>query len=401
MYNDFYGFSADPFNITPDHDFLFMSPKHKQALTCMEFGLMRDIGLMLITGEIGIGKTTLIYYLLDQLDQFEKRVKVAYLFNTNVSPDQLLALILQELGADIQTDNKAVALQALQKHLKKIRSKGFHPLIIIDDAHNLSFDALEEVRLLSNLQSGKTPLLQIMLVGQSELQMKIASPALASFSQRIGVRYHLRPLTRQETIEYISHRIRTVAGNPDLFTKKAINHIFATAGGIPRAINLLCDHSLVYGFVDELNTIDEVTVKKVIEDFNVHPLAHPTSSKDQSQSHAAGASPSMQPTSGSENASFHDQENLEARLASIERLVNSYFKELHSQFKSQLINERLRSDKLLMAYTRLKLKVHILKGRGDSSDDNAKEQTKKSQNAETKTSKPVRIASKLKAIQNQ
>jgi general secretion pathway protein A len=244
---------------------------------------------------------------------------------------------------------------------------------------------------LSNLQGGKAPLLQIILVGQSELQTKIANPALASFSQRIGVRYHLRPLTRQETIQYISHRIRKVGGSPDLFTKKAIDLIFATAGGIPRTINLLCDHSFVYGFVDELITIGDVTVKKVIEDFNVHPLGRPTSSEDQSRSFAAGASPSMQQTPGLENASYHDQENLEARLASIERLVNSYFKELHSQFKSQLINERLRTDKLLMAYTRLKLKLDILKGRGDSSNHNAKEQTKKGQTAETKTSKPVRM----------
>ena len=203
MYNEYYGFSATPFHIMPDLDFLFMGPKHKQALSSMEFGLLHDVGLSLITGEIGIGKTTLIRHFLEQL---QEDVLVACIFNTNVTSEQLLNLILQAFEADIKTDNKAVAIQALHQFLKALRAQDMRALLILDDAQNLSYDALEEVRLLSNLQEGNKALIQIMMIGQPELKTKVANPAMASLAQRIGVNYHLRPFTKSETMELATKR---------------------------------------------------------------------------------------------------------------------------------------------------------------------------------------------------
>jgi general secretion pathway protein A len=394
MYNDFYGFSATPFHILPNLDFLFMSPKHQQALACMEFGLMRDIGLMLITGEIGIGKTTLVRHFLHHA---EKDILVACIFNTNVTPDQLLALILQEFGVDIQTDSKAVTVQALQRFLQNMHAKNSRPFLIIDDAQNLSNEALEEVRLLSNLQQGNKALVQIMLVGQPELKSKISKPAMASFAQRIGVSYHLLPLTCPETHEYVTHRLKTVGGRPGLFTPAAVDVIHEAASGIPRAINLLCDNALVYGYVDELQTIEVQTVKQVIDELGVYFVGFDPEATQQAE--AAAIQPSGPSPAGNNGAAAHGPEHLETRLASLERLVNGYIKEMHGVLKSQLHNERNRADKLLMEYTRLKFKFDVLRNPNGAPDDHSGEPSRKSDGAKKKAPKPPGIVSRLAKIQ--
>jgi general secretion pathway protein A len=248
------------------------------------------------------------------------------------------------------------------------------------------------VRLLSNLQDGNKPLVQIMLVGQSELKTKISNPAMASFAQRIGVSYHLEALTHQETHEYIQHRLQTVGGRTDLFTPAAIDQIFETADGTPRAINLLCDHSLVYGFVDELESIDKEVVKQVAEEFGTY-LAPQASSKA-NQPQADGTQPST--------GSLHIPEQLETRLTSIERLVGGYIKELHGLLKSQLNNERKRSDKLLMEYTLLKSKLDTLEDQKSLPDIKAKNRSKRPSQESQKTNKnspqASRMLSRLKAI---
>jgi general secretion pathway protein A len=388
MYNDHFGFSAAPFRITPNIDFLFMSLKHKQAVSCMEFALVREIGLMIITGEIGTGKTTLIRHFLEQLEHIDENARVAYIFNTNVSSDQLLALILQELEADVQTDSKAVAIQALQRHLQNMRTRNLNPLLIIDDAQNLSHEALEEVRLLSNLQDGHKPLVQIMLIGQSELKARLSSPGMASFAQRIGVSYHLQPLTKQETHEYIKHRLQTVGGRGDLFTREAVDLIHETTDGTPRAINMLCDHSLVYGFADDLEFIDVETAKKVAEEFGTYLKPHPQSAASQA------------PADGTQAAAgaLNNAEQLEARLTSIERMVDGYIKEFHGLLKTQLSSERKRSDKLLMEYTRLKTRLDPPENQADQSGDKAENPSQESQQTKKKGSQSPLIVSRLKAM---
>jgi general secretion pathway protein A len=360
MYNDFYGFQADPFHILPNIDLLFMSPKFKQALACMEFGLMRDIGLMLITGEIGIGKTTLLRFFLDNV---EEEVRTASIFNTNVNPDQLLGLILQEFGVGVQTNNKVLAIQAFQDFLLDMRSQDLRPLLIIDDAQNLSFDSLEEVRLMSNLHNGERALLQILLVGQPELKAKISNPAMLSFAQRVGVNYHLSPLTHPETVEYITHRLISVGGSPKLFTRGAMELIYKAAVGIPRAINLLCDNVLVYGFVDELQSINEQTVKQVIDE--VGSLFPWFEAPKGTQGDSNGGKPKFaRHDADSENGAAAGFESvpsgwqqLEARVTSLERVIEVYIKELHKMLKFRMDKDRQRADKLLMEYTRLKLKL--------------------------------------------
>ncbi len=174
MYEDYFGFKEKPFNIAPDPDYLYLSRKHQNAISSLEFGLVDDAGLILFTGEIGTGKTTLIHHLLRKIGA---EFAVAVVFNTNV-------------------DSKAVAVKALTRFLIDLRSRNKRPLLIIDEAQSLSLDALEEIRLLSNLQDGSTMLLQIMLVGQPELKDRLKNPSMTSLAQRIAVNYHFKPFER-------------------------------------------------------------------------------------------------------------------------------------------------------------------------------------------------------------
>ncbi len=352
MYKEFYGFDKTPFHIVPDIDFLFMSPKHKEALACMEFGLLRDVGLMLITGEIGIGKTTLIQHLLSHI---EGQIKIACIANTNVSADQLLLLILQAFGGAVQSDHKAITIQALEQLLHQLHARNQRPLLIVDDAQNLAFEALEEIRLLSNLQKNTRALVQIILVGQPELKARLVAPQLASFVQRIGVSYHLRPFTEPETRAYIVHRLRKVGGRPDIFSPGAMDLIYRVTGGIPRAVNHLCDNALVYGFVDELKTIDAKTIQQVTEEVGLYFAAPPAAG---GTSDGAAEPPAAQPHAGT----MQSAQALEARIASLERVLGEYARELHNLLKAQLINDRRRADKLLTENAALRAHLEAVQG---------------------------------------
>ncbi len=214
MYEEYFGFKEKPFNIAPDPDFLYLSRKHQNAISSLDFGLMDDAGLILFTGDIGTGKTTLIHHILRKIGV---EFTVAVVFNTNVDADQLLGIILQEFGLNADSNNKAAAIKALTRFLIDLRSRKKRPLLIIDEAQSLSLDALEEIRLLSNLQDGSTMLLQIMLVGQPELKDRLKSPSMASLTQRIAVNYHLKPFEREETAQYIAHRLKTARGRTGPF----------------------------------------------------------------------------------------------------------------------------------------------------------------------------------------
>jgi general secretion pathway protein A len=263
MYEKFYGLSEKPFHIVPNPHFLYLSPKHQHALTYLEYGIREGMGFILLTGEIGTGKTTLIRYMLNQI---EAEIDVAVIFNTNVSANQLLSLILQEFELEADATDKARNLDRIYQFLIRKYASRRRVLLIIDEAQNLSDEVLEEVRMLSNLQADDTLLLQIMLVGQPELKAKLKRPRLAQLTQRIAVNYHLMPLNREETGVYIASRLEKVGGNSDLFTTEAVDAIYRASNGTPRSINLLCDSALVYGFADELRTIDQGIVLQVLED---------------------------------------------------------------------------------------------------------------------------------------
>ncbi len=262
MYEKFYGFREKPFQIVPNPHFLYLTSKHQNALTYLEYGLTEGVGFILLTGEIGTGKTTLIRYILNQI---ESEILTAVIFNTNVTADQLIILILQEFELE-PADDKAKNLDILYHYLIGTFSSGKRVLLIIDEAQNLSVEALEEVRMLSNLQSDEQALLQIMLVGQPELKDKLKSPRLAQFSQRIAVSYHLTALSRDDTKAYIASRLHRAGGNPDIFSEEAVERIFQVSKGIPRTINIISDSALVYGFADELKKISLEIVEQVIAD---------------------------------------------------------------------------------------------------------------------------------------
>ena len=264
MYRDFYGFSVKPFNLVADPGFLYMSSKHRLALTYLEYGLMDGIGFVLLTGEIGAGKTTLIRKLLSQLPE---DIEVAVVFNTNVSAEQLVELILQEFELKARGRRKAAHLDILNQFLINKYGEGQRVVLIVDEAQNLSLEALEEIRMLSNLQTDQEPLLQILLVGQPSLRMKMQNPSLAQLSQRVAVSYHLKSLDLQETKEYIFYRLRKAGGEKSqIFQAKAIESIFSYSQGIPRAINTICDAALVYGYADELRVIDGKVIEQVVKD---------------------------------------------------------------------------------------------------------------------------------------
>lgn len=263
MYEKFYGFSEKPFQLVPNPGFLFFSSKHQNALTYLEYGLSEGSGFILLTGDIGSGKTTLVRYLLNRI---EKNIEVGVLFNTNVESGDLLALVMQEFNLSSTLTSKSAYLDIIFHHLIERYAHGKRVLLVIDEAQNLSPSALEEVRMLSNLQTDDQLLLQVMLVGQPELKRKLSARSLAQLSQRIAVHYHLGALSQEEVHEYIAFRLEKVGGAVDIFAREAVELIFRASGGIPRVVNLLCDTALVYAYGESLGQVNVEVVEQVIRD---------------------------------------------------------------------------------------------------------------------------------------
>ena len=263
MYEKFYNFREKPFQIVPNPAYLYKSPKHEAALTYLEYGVAENVGFILLTGEIGSGKTTLVHYIISRLNA---ATEAAVIFNTNVSAEELLGLILEEFDLPRTASDKASLLSALNQFLIDRYAQRKRVMLIIDEAQNLSEKALEEVRMLSNLQSDDQCLLQIMLVGQPELVSKLKKPSLRQFTQRIAASYHLTGLNREETGEYIVHRLLKAGGRSDLFTAAAVDLIHQLSGGIPRSINLLCQAALVYGFAEGATGISQDLIRQIQAD---------------------------------------------------------------------------------------------------------------------------------------
>jgi general secretion pathway protein A len=363
MFKEFYGLNAKPFHITPDLDFLYLNKNHHKAIACMEFGIMEDTSIILLTGDIGTGKTTLIRHMLTK---FEKYVKIATIYNTNVDTEQLLSMILQEFSLPAQIETKAQALKTLQTGLEEIRKKGIKPVIIIDDAQNLSAQALEEIRQLSNLQSHDSMLVQIILVGQPELKTKLENPILASLIQRIGISYHIMPLTLEETEAYILHRLKVAGAYSEIFDSGALKMIFQFTQGNSRAINLICDHALVYGFADELKVINSEVIGQVIDDNpNLGKTAGLKSDIDPSQ--PVSDSSSKNPAVSEPNVINSNQEpgnwqqRVESRLQTLEQLMAEYNRELREVIKSMFEKERQKNDNLMLKYARLQSESKALR----------------------------------------
>jgi general secretion pathway protein A len=270
MYNEFYGFSEKPFLLRPDPNYLFLSPSHKKALTYLEYGFMEAISIVLLTGEVGTGKTTLLSHIRRRYGDI---LKTAFISNTNITPTELLELILREFGIEQRSQGKPQCLELLRQYFNDLDKSDKKALLIVDDAQNLSIEALEEIRMLFSLEEEPHTGLQVLLVGQSELREKLQSPKLLSLAQRVGVNFHLPPLEPQEVIDYIDHRIQKVGGPRNLFDRKALARIAIAAGGIPRAINQLCDAALVYGYGYNQKNIGVPIIEKVIAERSGFGLA--------------------------------------------------------------------------------------------------------------------------------
>ncbi len=264
MYEKFYGFTDKPFNMTPDSKFFYPSAKHEEALNCLLLAISERNGFVVITGEIGSGKTTVCRTLLNRLD---KTTKVALVLNTHLGKKELLTTILEDLDIEYRSTSKTHLLSALNKYLIEQASKDVNVVVIIDEAQNLTPAVLEEVRMLSNLETETEKLIQIILLGQPELKKKLAMPKLEQFRQRVVFHFHLEPLNREETSEYIKHRLKK-AGNlaSDIFTDAAIDEIYQHSKGVPRLINVICHNALISGLVYETKNISIETALEAIAD---------------------------------------------------------------------------------------------------------------------------------------
>jgi general secretion pathway protein A len=262
MYTKFYGLREKPFEITPDPRFLYLSENHKEALAHLTYAVRERKGFTVITGEVGTGKTTLVHTLLSRLDG---NTRTAYLFNPKLGSTDFLHYICEDLGIKGQKRSKGQYLASLHNFLMSCYARNENVVLIIDEAHTLDPKLLEEVRLLTNLETPKSKLLQVVLMGQPELNEILNCPQFRQLKQRISLRYHMQPLNKEETREYIKKRMR-MAGtvDPDIFTPKAFKVIYEYSKGIPRLINIVCDNALLAGYAADQKVIGKNIVHEVI-----------------------------------------------------------------------------------------------------------------------------------------
>lgn len=250
MYLNYFGLSDNPFSIAPNPDYLFMSPRHREALAHLTFGLRESGGFVMLTGEVGTGKTTVSRKLMQQLPV---NTQVAMILNPTLSALELLATVCDELGVDYDDDKASLKYftDKILSHLAANHERGTNTVLIIDEAQHLLPEVLEQLRLLTNLETNREKLLKVVLIGQPELQHLLKRNELRQLAQRITARYHLLPLSGSEVKEYIAHRLSVAGGDKRLFSAGALQAVYQITGGIPRVINLLCDRALTLAFTTQ------------------------------------------------------------------------------------------------------------------------------------------------------
>jgi general secretion pathway protein A len=269
MYTEYYGLVRSPFEMSPDPSFLYLGEAHREGLATLVYAVNSGKGFVMLTGEVGTGKTTLLHALLGQLDS---TTNSAFIFNPRLDPMGFFRMLFEELGVGPACDTKAEYLLALNQYLIEKLAANEKVLLIIDEAQNLSAEMLEEIRLLSNLETPTSKLIQIMLVGQPELQELVGRPELRQLRQRIALRHHLRPFDEKEIAEYVSERL-SKAGytGRGLFSKKAIREIFRVTEGTPRIINNVCDGALLLGYARMEMSIGPKEIREVARDLCLIP----------------------------------------------------------------------------------------------------------------------------------
>ncbi len=260
MYKSFFGIKANPFSIAPDPHFLYMSDGHREALAHLRYGLGEGGGFVLLTGEVGTGKTTVCRCILEQVSE---DTNIAFVVNPKLSAQELLATICDELRIDYPTTSGLkILIDRLNVYLLAAHARRQRTVLIIDEAQNLTYEVLEQVRLLTNLETNQQRLLQIVLLGQPELQEILTQPELRQVAQRIAARHHLGPLTSTETTAYVRHRLAVAGMEQSVFAPKALDEVYRLSGGTPRMINLICDRALLGAYGRGVRLVDRSLVRE-------------------------------------------------------------------------------------------------------------------------------------------
>lgn len=271
MYEKYFNLKERPFSLLPDPGFLYLGKNHQAGLTLLEYGLTNLLGFTVITGEIGSGKTTLVRKLLHDMDE---NVTVGLINNTHESFGELLQWVLMAYGVDYKNKSKVELYEVFNQFIVDEYAKNKRTILIIDEAQNASVQALEELRMLSNINADKDQILQMILVGQPELRETLQDPKLKQFIQRISVHYHLNTLSVEDVNKYVKHRLRVAGGDPGIFDDIAIASIWYHSKGVPRLINTLCDLSMVYAYAEQIKKISARVIYEVVKDRQVGGLRY-------------------------------------------------------------------------------------------------------------------------------
>lgn len=319
MYTKFFGLKKRPFVLSPDPAFLFRSRGHDLALTHLEYGLIHNVGFIALTGEVGAGKTTLLKYLFEKISS---SIDTALILNTHLEPLALLETLVKEFEIQVESNHKSDLVDALFQHFLKAYSDGGRCVVVVDEAQNLPLDSFEELRMLSNLEAGSEFLVQIVLVGQPQLKVRLMDPALAQLTQRISVHYHLSPLSQDEVGNYIEHRL-LVSGydRPEpIFTQDAVCCVASFSQGIPRVISSICDAAMTYAFADDVPSISEGIIERVILDNELLFLSSKQDDGDAESIAALSDRLSVVPTADESQVAglYGELRSLEARIKVLE-----------------------------------------------------------------------------------
>lgn len=273
MYLDHFGLHTAPFKLAPDPHFLFLSDKHRLGLSLLRYGLTESGGgLTVISGHVGAGKTTLLRQIISELDP--ETLTIGVLNNTLNFEDHLIRWVASAFDLAFEGKESISVFREFQKFVIREYAAGRQTLLVIDEAQNLSVKALEEIRLLTNINADRDQLLKVVLVGQPELLVHLSDPQLSQIAQRVSVEYHLEPMTREDTRQYVHHRMRIAGSTSSVFTDEAITQVFTLSQGIPRLINTLCDQALVHAFAMDLHQVPTDSIMAVSQGRRIAPIAH-------------------------------------------------------------------------------------------------------------------------------
>jgi putative secretion ATPase (PEP-CTERM system associated) len=351
MYEQHFGLSAKPFQLSPDADFFFPSKEHKRALSFLQYGLSQADGFIVITGNVGTGKTTLVQALLKDLDQ--SHLSVATLVSSNLDEEDLLKFVAGEFGLRSVASTKADLLQDLEHTFLQEARANRRVLLIVDEAQNLPPASVEELRMLSNFQSNGRPLVQIFLLGQQEFRATLLSEGFEQLRQRVIATYHLNPLNEEETQTYIEHRLSVVGwtGNPR-FTDEAYRLVFEFCDGVPRRLNNLCDRLLLFAYLEDLDTIDSEVVQVVAEEIGHEFLGGTNQAVQEDEEERPAASIRQEvfdsPDQPLETVArgIFDKANVQQRLGGLERALDALGHTMKTDM--QKIDEELSYVRLIL-----------------------------------------------------